>query len=76
MEQQLEGYSFYRSHVGFIVNLNMIKELIPTSKNCYEVVFVNTDKKALMTKERVIELEEQINSEFWKSRGFKCFFII
>lgn len=62
VEQQLGGYPFYRSHAGFIVNLNMVKELIPTSRNSFEVVFANTDKKAFMTREKVRELEELINS--------------
>lgn len=62
VEQQLGGYPFYRSHVGFIVNLNMVKEIIPTGRNSYEVVFADTDKKALMTREKVRELEKLINS--------------
>ena len=64
MEQQLGGYPFYRSHAGFIVNLDMVKELIPTSRNSYEVIFINTDKKALMTREKVKNLIKIINYTF------------
>lgn len=63
VERQLGECLFYRSHEGFIINLSMVKELTPIGKNSYEVVLANTDKKALMTREKFKELKKLINND-------------
>ncbi len=63
LEEQLGGYPFFRSHKGFIVNLRMVKELIPSGTSSYELVMANTKKKPLMTFENFKELEEMIKSK-------------
>lgn len=63
LEEQLGGYPFFRSHKGFIVNLRMVKELIPSGTSSYELVMANTKKKPLMTFENFKELEEMIRSK-------------
>lgn len=59
LEDQLGGYPFFRSHKGFIVNLRMVREFIPSGTTSYELVMVNTKKRPLMTFERLKELEEK-----------------
>ncbi|OPX90542.1 MAG: Transcriptional regulatory protein YehT [Pelotomaculum sp. PtaB.Bin104] len=56
LEKQLQGYHFLRSHKGFIVNLRMVKKIIPFSRENYELVMANTDKKPLMTWENAKKL--------------------
>ena len=63
LEDQLGGYPFFRSHKGFIINLGMVKELIPSGTSSYELVMANTRKKPLMTFEKVKELEEMLKSK-------------
>lgn len=67
IEEQLEGYPFFRSHSGFIVNLKMVKELIPIGRSSYELVMANTRKRPLMTIEKLKELEELTKSKIPKS---------
>ena len=67
LEEQLAGYPFFRSHSGFIVNLKMIKELIPTGRSSYELVMENTKKRALITVEKFKELEELTSIKVLKS---------
>ncbi len=61
LEEQLEGYPFFRGHSGFIVNLKMVKELIPTGRSSYELVMENTKDRPLITVEKFKELEELTN---------------
>ncbi len=67
LEKQLEGYPFFRSHSGFIVNLKMVKELVPASRSSYELVMENTKNRPLITVEKFKELEELTNSKVLKS---------
>lgn len=67
LEKQLEGYPFFRSHSGFIVNLKMVKELIPAGRSSYELVMENTKNRPLITVEKFKELEELTNSKVLKS---------
>lgn len=67
LEEQLEGYPFFRSHSGFIVNLNMVKELIPTGRSSYELVMENTKTRPLITVGKLKELEELTNARVLKS---------
>ena len=63
LEEQLEGYPFFRSHSGFIVNLKMVKELVPAGRSSYELVMENTKNRPLITVEKFKELEEWANSK-------------
>lgn len=67
LEEKLAGYPFFRSHSGFIVNLKMVKELIPTGRSSYELVMENTKQRPLITVEKFKELEELTNAKFPKS---------
>ncbi|SFR13244.1 LytTR family DNA-binding domain-containing protein [Desulfoscipio geothermicus] len=61
LEERLEKYQFYRSHSGFIVNLNMIREIIPISRNTFELVMAHTRERPLMTYEKFKEFEKLFN---------------
>lgn len=63
LEERLGGYPFFRSHKGFIVNLRMVKELIPSGTSSYELVMANTRKKPLMTFDKLRELEEIMKTQ-------------
>lgn len=67
LEEQLAGYPFFRSHSGFIINLKMVRELIPTGRSSYELVMENTKRRPLITVERFKELEELTNAKVPKS---------
>ncbi|GAB6275266.1 MAG: LytTR family DNA-binding domain-containing protein [Peptococcaceae bacterium] len=38
LEQKLTGNSFFRCHRGFIINLNMVKEIQPWGRKTYKVI--------------------------------------
>lgn len=63
LEKRFGGYPFFRSHKGFIVNLRMVKELIPSGTSSYELVMANTRKKPLMTFDKLRELEEMMKTQ-------------
>jgi two-component system LytT family response regulator len=63
LEEQLKGQMFYRSHKGFLINVNMIKEMIPCGKSTYQVVMANTRERPLMTWDKLRDLESVIKSE-------------
>ena len=67
LEKQLGGYPFFRSHKGFIVNLKMVKKIIPCSKSSFEIVMANTEKRPLLTWENARKLEEMTNSKIFKN---------
>jgi len=51
------GYPFLRTHKGFIVNLAMVREIIPSGRSTYELVMAHTDKRPLITWNKLRELE-------------------
>ncbi|MEW6769933.1 MAG: LytTR family DNA-binding domain-containing protein [Bacillota bacterium] len=55
-------YPFLRTHKGFIVNVNMIREIIPASRT-YELVLEYTEKRALMTPKMFRELEKFLEAK-------------
>lgn len=67
LEKQLEGYPFFRSHKGFIVNLKMVKKIIPCSRSSFELVMANTDKRPLLTWENAKILEKMTDSKVFKN---------
>jgi len=57
LEEQLREQMFFRSHKGFLINLNLVKELVPCGKSTYQVVMANTSERPLMTWDKLRELE-------------------
>ncbi|MEA4925595.1 MAG: LytTR family DNA-binding domain-containing protein [Syntrophomonadaceae bacterium] len=60
MERRLARSSFFRSHRGFIINLNMIKEIQPWGRKTCRVIMNNTKETVIMTKARASELEKRL----------------
>jgi DNA-binding LytR/AlgR family response regulator len=60
MEQRLADGSFFRSHRGFIINLNMIKEIQPWGRKTCRVIMNNTKETVIMTRARANELEKRL----------------
>ncbi|MCL6612246.1 MAG: LytTR family DNA-binding domain-containing protein [Peptococcaceae bacterium] len=58
LEEQLRDEMFFRSHKGFLINLRMVRELVPCGKSTYQVVMANTSQRPLMTWDKLKELEE------------------
>jgi len=57
MEEQLRDQLFFRSHKGFLINLNHVKELVPCGKSTYQVIMDNTKERPLITWDKIRELE-------------------
>ncbi|TEB10906.1 LytR/AlgR family response regulator transcription factor [Pelotomaculum propionicicum] len=57
LERKLSDHSFFRSHRGFIINLNMVKEIQPWGKKTCKVILNNTEESVIMTKARAREME-------------------
>ncbi|MFZ5646262.1 MAG: LytR/AlgR family response regulator transcription factor [Bacillota bacterium] len=57
LEEQFRDQMFFRSHKGFLINLNLVKELVPCGKSTYQVVMANTAERPLMTWDKLRELE-------------------
>ncbi|NLI14491.1 LytR/AlgR family response regulator transcription factor [Pelotomaculum propionicicum] len=57
LEQKLSEHSFFRSHRGFIINLNMVKEIQPWGRKTCKVILNNTKESVIMTKPRAREME-------------------
>ncbi|MFZ5645259.1 MAG: LytR/AlgR family response regulator transcription factor [Bacillota bacterium] len=57
MEEQLRDQMFFRSHKGFLINLNHVKELVPCGKSTYQVIMANTTERPLITWDKIRELE-------------------
>lgn len=50
LERELGGYPFLRTHRGYIVNLEMVREVIPISRWTCQIVMAHTTEKPLMTR--------------------------
>jgi len=57
LEEQLKDNMFFRAHKGFLININMIREIVPCGKSTYQVVMAHTAERPLMTWERLRELD-------------------
>jgi len=57
LEEQLREQMFFRSHKGFLINLSLVKELIPCGKSTYQVIMANTSERPLITWDKLRELE-------------------
>lgn len=58
LEEQLKDQMFFRSHKGFLINLDMVKELVPCGKSTFQVTMANTRERPLMTWDKLRELDE------------------
>jgi len=67
LENRLGGYPFFRSHKGFIVNLKMVRKIVPCSRSSFELVMADTKKRPLLTWENAKKLEEITNSKVFKT---------
>lgn len=68
LEEQLRDQNFFRAHKGFLINLNMVKELVPCGKSTYQVVMSNTAERPLMTWDKLRELDDMINGRHKKKK--------
>jgi len=58
---ELGGYPFLRTHKGFVVNLQMVREILPAGRNTFEIVMANVeDKRPLLTREKYREMEQAL----------------
>ncbi|KJR96465.1 MAG: LytTR family transcriptional regulator [Peptococcaceae bacterium BRH_c4a] len=64
LEEQLKKQMFFRSHKGFLINLNLVKEMIPCGKSTYQVVMANTSERPLMTWDKLRELENMTKNGY------------
>lgn len=59
LEQQLLSQGFYRCHRSYIVNLNMVAEIITWSKNSYSIVIDNLDQtKVPLSRNKFNEIQD------------------
>jgi len=57
IEERLDTSVFFRSHKSYIINLSMIYKIYPYGRWTYTVKLRNTDKDALLTREKYEYLE-------------------
>lgn len=60
LEQKLAGSSFFRCHRGFIINLNMIKEIQPWGRKTCKVIMNHTKESVTMTRAKAREMEKRL----------------
>ncbi|ACV63942.1 two component transcriptional regulator, LytTR family [Desulfofarcimen acetoxidans DSM 771] len=58
LNNKLNGDSFFRCHRGYIINLNMIKEIQPCGKKTFKVFMRNTTETVLMTKSKASAIKD------------------
>ncbi|MDT3698016.1 MAG: LytTR family DNA-binding domain-containing protein [Thermincola sp.] len=57
LEEKLTGENFFRSHKGYIINANLVTEILPWGIRTYMVKLANASENALMTLEKVREFK-------------------
>jgi two-component system LytT family response regulator len=60
LAKEMAGHPFMRTHKGFIVNLKMVREILPAGRNTFELVMAHTEKRPLMTGNKLRELEQAL----------------
>jgi two-component system LytT family response regulator len=63
LAEEVGGYPFLRTHKGFIVNLQLIREIIPAGRNTFELVMNYTEKRPLLTRKKHRELERALKGK-------------
>jgi len=53
LEKRLDPMKFFRSHKCYLINLNMVKKIIPWGDNSYLVKFADSKKDALIARSKV-----------------------
>ena len=66
LEQKLTGNTFFCCHRGFIINLNMAKEIQPWGRKTCKVILNNTKESITITKARARELEKKLGVNLTK----------
>lgn len=61
LENKLEGSTFFRCHQSFIVNLDMVTELIPWGQKSYLVKLAHINEDAIATQEKAKLIEKIIS---------------
>ncbi|VBB05129.1 Hypothetical protein LUCI_0336 [Lucifera butyrica] len=59
LEDRLKEHNFFRCHKGFIINPDMVVEIIPWGNKTYLVKLANTKETALMTWDHVKEFQKR-----------------
>ncbi|ASN06763.1 LytR/AlgR family response regulator transcription factor [Virgibacillus necropolis] len=60
LESKLKGYSFYRTHKSFLVNLKEIEQLVPWFNGAFELKLNNVEENIPVSRNYVKELREQL----------------
>lgn len=56
---RLNNNRFFRSHKGYLINVEKVKEISPLGNKAYQVKLANINEKALMTLEKLKEYREK-----------------
>jgi len=63
LETELDGYPFSRTHKGFIVNLKMVRKIVPVGRKTFELVMAHTTERPLLTREKYRTLKLSLKVE-------------
>lgn len=62
LEERLKYFGFFRCHRSYIVNLQMIKEVITWSRNSYSLILDDNDKSSIpLSKGKLEDLKQILN---------------
>jgi len=59
LEKKLKCHNFFRSHKGYIVNSNMVSQMVPWGKRTFLIVLMHTKETALITLEKANEFQHK-----------------
>lgn len=60
LEKQLKNKEFYRSHRGYLINIQKIKEFISYHKGVYQIIMSGTDERPLLARAKKKILEQKL----------------
>lgn len=59
LENRLKSFGFFRCHRSYLVNLQMIREIVSWSKNSFSIILEDKNKSSIpLSKGKIIELKE------------------